>query len=200
MTRQKSIKDITLTAILAATILGGKYALAFVPNVEIVTLMIMVYAYVFGAKITLADTLIFVTAEIIIFGFNTWVIAYLIYWPMLAILSSLAAKLVLSRHDAASRESTPARLLTLAVYVSLAVICTAMFGVISSVVDAVAGYAKTGFSFEKLFLTIYLRGVTFYLIHVISNSIIVASCFLPLSKLLCKLSDTYYGNFSKIIT
>ncbi len=73
---------------LAATITGGKLALAAVPNVEIVTLLIIVYTAVFGLSVSLPVTLIFVSAEILIFGLNTWVVSYYIHWCALAALTA----------------------------------------------------------------------------------------------------------------
>ena len=45
--RTRALK-IALIAVMAATLEGGKLALAAIPNVEIVTLLCAVYGYVFG--------------------------------------------------------------------------------------------------------------------------------------------------------
>ncbi len=178
-----------LIAMLTAVLTGGKLALSFIPNIEIVTLLIIVYAYVFGMKISVTATLIFVTIETMIWGFNTWVISYFIYWPMLACLSCLLAKLMRAQHD----ENISNKSMLIMPYTALAVLCSALFGVLTSFVDALVGSAKTDFAITVLFPIIYLRGVAFYITHVISNGLIVAVCFLPLQTLLSKLAKTYYG-------
>lgn len=44
------IRDLTLIGILSASITAGKLALSFIPNVEVVTLLFIMYAIVFGTK------------------------------------------------------------------------------------------------------------------------------------------------------
>jgi hypothetical protein len=63
---------------------GGKLALSAIPNVEIVTLIILLTASVLGLTVALSVTLIFCTVEILLWGFGYWVFAYYVYWPLLA--------------------------------------------------------------------------------------------------------------------
>ena len=62
--RDRALK-LALIAIMAATLEGGKLALSFIPNVEIVTLLCAVYGYVFGFYGIIA-TYIFVGIETLI--------------------------------------------------------------------------------------------------------------------------------------
>ncbi|NCA67419.1 MAG: hypothetical protein EOM87_05090 [Clostridia bacterium] len=187
--RLKAVKDIVLTAMLTATLSGGKLALILIFNVEVVTLFIIVYACVFGLKISLTSTLIFVTLECFLHGFGTWVLLYFIHWPTLCVFSFLLTKLLPSYSKKGARYYA-ARLVA---YTSLAIILTAAFGVTSSLIDALIGAGRTSFAFTYLFPIIYLRGVPFYITHVVSNTVIVAVCFLPLSSFLYKLKAKYYG-------
>ena len=82
-------KEIALIGLLSATITGGKLALSFIPNVEIVTLLFILYANIFGIKRTLLVSFIFTTMEIFIYGMNTWLLAYYLVWPLLVVLAWL---------------------------------------------------------------------------------------------------------------
>lgn len=193
--RQKTIKDIVIIALLTATLTGGKYALSFIPNIEIVTLLILCYAFVFGLKISLSSTLIFVTIEGFLYGFNTWLISYYIYWPLLCIcgcLLSIAVKRNKTNNLAENQINNKNNIIKIISYTALAVILTAFFGVISSFIDALIGAGKTSYTFYYLFPIIYLRGIAFYLAQIISNALIISVCFLPLTNLLSRLSIAYY--------
>ena len=74
---------------MSATMTGGKMAMAFLPNVEPVSILLAVYAFVFGFTFALPAAFVFALTETLIWGVNTWVISYLIYWPLLAVVFSL---------------------------------------------------------------------------------------------------------------
>ena len=118
-------KKIALVGIAAATVECGKLALAFLPNIEVVSLLIAIYGYVFGYIGVLA-AVVFVLIEPLIWGFNSWVITYFIYWPALALVFCLLGR---------------AKLHSRWIATGVAVGMTLLFGIISSVVD-VNGYGS----------------------------------------------------------
>lgn len=193
--RQKSIKDIVLIAMLTATLTGGKFALAFLPNIEIVTLLIITYAYVFNLKTSLTATLIFVVLEGFLYGFNTWLIVYIVYWPLLSFATYLLTKLIKPNFQANEIKNTSNQkfVIKLISFTALAVLFTTLFGVLSSFIDALIGSGKTNNTLQYLFPIIYLRGIGFYLTQIISNAIIISICFIPLSNLLTNLNNSYYN-------
>ena len=67
------LRDIVLVGLLSAVTTAGKLALSFIPNVEIVTLFFILFAVVLGMKHSLFIAVIFVTTDILIYGFSTWV-------------------------------------------------------------------------------------------------------------------------------
>src|SRR5690554_183569 len=83
------VKDIALIGVLSATITAGKLALSFIPNVEVVTLLFIIYTVVFGLKRSLMISVVFSTIEVLIYGFSTWFIVYYIIWPGLILLTNL---------------------------------------------------------------------------------------------------------------
>ena len=86
-----TVSDIALIGIMVATLKGGKLALSFLPNVEIVTLLIILYTLCFGPKVIYA-IITFTCTETFLYGFNLWVIMYLYVWPLLALITYLCRK------------------------------------------------------------------------------------------------------------
>ncbi|MDE6189577.1 MAG: hypothetical protein K2G37_04765 [Clostridia bacterium] len=148
---------------MTAALEGGKLALSFIPNVEIVTLLCAVYGFVFGWSGIVA-TYLFVGVESLIWGFNTWVITYLLYWPLVTF-----CFLLLGRRNIKNRF----------IATLLAVALTAFFGVLSSLVDAglLLGFQE---GFFKRFAIIYVRGVVFYVIQMICNLALFLGVFRPI--------------------
>ncbi|MDE6210739.1 MAG: hypothetical protein K2O31_06440 [Clostridia bacterium] len=160
--RDRALK-LALIAIMAATLEGGKLALSFIPNVEIVTLLCAIYGYVFGFYGIIA-TYIFVGIETLIWGANTWVVTYLIHWGCVSFVFMLLGKFKIR-----------SRLIATAT----AVILTVAFGVLSSLVDT---GLLTGFfdNFWKRFAIIYTRGVAFYVAQIVCNLLLFLIVFKPL--------------------
>ena len=78
-------------ALLGAVLSVAKWTLSFIPNLEPVSLLIVVYALAFGRDVFWM-ILIFVLTEGLQWGFGLWWISYLYAWPVLA-----AAVLLLKR-------------------------------------------------------------------------------------------------------
>ena len=76
---------------MVATLEVAKFALSFLPNVELVTLLIMLYTLYFGRKIIYVIP-VFVLIEGIVWGFGIWWIMYLYLWPLLALITYLFRK------------------------------------------------------------------------------------------------------------
>ena len=88
MTSKLPAKDITLYAILGAILYALKMVMAGLPNIEPVSLLIMVYAVVFGPK-ALWAVYIYALLECFTWGFNTWTVSYLYIWLILFLLAKL---------------------------------------------------------------------------------------------------------------
>ena len=92
----KSKRDVVrytaLVGMMAATIECAKLILAAIPNVEAVSLLIALYSYVFGWAGVLA-AFVFVCIEPLIWGMGTWLVSYLIYWPLLALVFVFLGKM-----------------------------------------------------------------------------------------------------------
>lgn len=86
-----SAKDIALIGMMTATLEAAKLALSWLPNVELVTLLVLVYTLYFGRRIFLVIP-VFILVEGFIYGIGVWWIMYLYAWPLLAILTLLFRK------------------------------------------------------------------------------------------------------------
>ncbi len=173
----KASKKIVLIGMLSATITSGKIVLSAIPNVEIVTLLIMAYTIVFGLSISLPTTLIFVTTEMLIYGLNSWVLSYYIHWSLIAIVTALVYCIFSDKH--------------MLPYIISATILTAFFGVLTSLIDVLM-FANSGWSnFWDSFTLMYVRGVYFYAIHIVSTTIVVALGLYPIVNILKKIGKSF---------
>ena len=72
-----------LFAVLGALTFAAKYVMSFLPNIEPVSLMVMLFAVVFGKKWAY-PVYLYVLMEILFYGISLWNINYLYVWAVLA--------------------------------------------------------------------------------------------------------------------
>lgn len=84
-------KDIVLIGMMTATVEAAKTALAFLPNIELVSFLFIIYTIVFGKK-ALPAVFAFVGVECLVWGMNLWVINYLYVWPLLVVITLIMQK------------------------------------------------------------------------------------------------------------
>ena len=158
-------KTVALVGVMAATLECGKLALSFLPNVEVVTLLCALYGYVFG-WLGVAAAVVFVCIEPLIYGFGSWILTYIIYWPLVAFIFML-----LSRRGVKNRW-----LLTV-----VAVGMTVCFGILSSTIDTAILLGVNGAYFKNLVIY-YLRGSVFYIVQIVTNGVIFPLIFTFLAE------------------
>lgn len=163
------IRDIALIGILSATITAGKLALSFIPNVEIVTLLFIIYTIVFGTKKTLFISVIFTSTEILIYGFSTWLLVYYFIWPLLIIITGLLNKRVRSEYS----------------YATIGAIFGYAFGIFFAVVESFFYGVAYGWTY-------WIRGLPFDLLHGTSNFILILVLYKPIMNILVQLKRYYY--------
>ncbi len=199
-------------ALMSAMLTALKFALSFVPNVEVVTLLVVVYGCVFGVKYALPATLIFCGVEIATYGVQSWVILYFVYWPMLAIVSSgllhkktkrkkcagitgvktLARDYIVGENAQGVKVTLVANkpsknrtsLKTMAIALAIGGVGSILFGVLSASADTIFCVASLAPNqLGAYWVAYYLRGITFDLIHLASSVATILVGFLPLVKL-----------------
>ena len=159
-----SARFIALVGISAATIECGKLVLSFLPNVEVVTLLTALYGYVFG-WLGVCAAAVFVCIEPLIYGMNTWVITYFIYWPLVAFIFMMLRR---------------ARVRNRFVLTAAAVGLTVFFGILSSVIDTAIMLGVNEYYFTNLLLY-YARGMVFYIVQIACNAVLFPILFVFLS-------------------
>jgi energy-coupling factor transport system substrate-specific component/cob(I)alamin adenosyltransferase len=171
--RQKfDVRAIALVGICAATIECGKLALAAVPNFEVVTLLTALYGYAFG-WVGVLSSVVFVCIEPLIYGINTWVVLYFIYWPLVALVFMLMRRAKIKNRW----------LITL-----VAVGLTVFFGVLSALIE-IGLFSGSFDRFFYRFSIYYMRGIPFYVIQIVGNAVLFPLLFPYLSVRLERLGN-----------
>ena len=136
--------------------------MAGLPNIEPVSLMVMLFAVVFGWK-ALYPIYLYVGMEILLYGINLWNINYLYIWLILAVAALVMRKL-----------KNPLWWALLSGAFGMA------FGFLCCPVYAVIGGWNYAFRW-------WLSGIAFDIPHAIGNFVIALLLFAPLRKLLTRL-------------
>lgn len=148
-------KEIALFGILGGLTFAAKVVMMGLPNIEPVTLMVMLFAVTFGKK-AIYPIYVYVLLEIILYGLNLWSINYLYIWTVLAFSAWILRDM-----------RTPLGWALLAAAFGL------LFGMLCAPVYALTG----GLAFA---ITWWINGIPFDLIHAVSNFFIVFVLFVPM--------------------
>ena len=158
-----TIREIVLFGVLGALTFALQVAMGPLPNIEPVSLLVMLFAVIFGWK-GLFPVYIFVAMEILFYGLGVWNVYYLYVWLLLA----LAAMSLRSM-------SHPLGWAILSAAFGL------LFGALCGIVDIFIG--GFGYAIAK-----WVAGISFDLLHCGGNFVIALLLFMPLRKLLEKLN------------
>lgn len=160
--KKLTIREVILFGILGSMTFALKLGMAALPNIEPVSLAVMVYAVVFGIK-ALYPVYVYVVMEILYFGLGTWNVCYLYVWPLLAV----AAYLMRNMKGRLG-------------WAMLSGVFGMMFGALCGIVDIFVG----GLTFA---VTKWAAGIPFDLAHCGGNFVLALVMFEPLRKLVAKL-------------
>ena len=80
--RTRKLAQIIALSILGVLLTAAKFVLSALPNIELVSLLLLCYTYKFGLK-ALLPAYIFAFLEMLIYGINLWNIMYLYVWVVL---------------------------------------------------------------------------------------------------------------------
>ena len=82
----KRLRDVCLMAMLGVVMAVSKEVLAFLPNVELVSLLTILFTLAFHRRVVGALG-VFLLLEGVLYGFGSWWVMYLYIWPVLALLA-----------------------------------------------------------------------------------------------------------------
>ena len=157
-----SLGELVLFGVLGALTFALQVVMSPLPNIEPVSLLVMLFAATFGWK-GLYPVYVYVVMEILYYGFSTWNLYYLYIWAVLAVAAVFLRKM----------ESRLAWALLSAAYGLL-------FGALCAIVDVFIG--GWGYAVSK-----WVSGIPFDVLHCGGNFVIALVMWKPLRGVLEKL-------------
>lgn len=161
--RRLTMKDIAVMGIMVATMTAFKYAMSLLPNIESVSLLIILYTLFLGPKVIYA-IIVFVIVEGLLYGFGTWWVSYLYIWPLLSLLTYAFRK-----------QTSPLFFSVLSGLFGL------FFGALTAIPYLFIGGITTAFNY-------FIAGIPYDLLHCVGNFCICLALFKPLNTTLNKIS------------
>lgn len=160
--RKLTIGQVALFGILGAMTFAAKVGMSMLPNIEPVSLLVMLYAVVFGGK-CVYPIAVYVIMEVLVYGFQLWNINYLYIWGILAALAW--------------------RLRNMDTALGWAVL-SGGFGLAFGALCAPVYLFTGGVGFA---VSWWISGIPFDLLHCAGNFVIALLLFCPMRKLLERL-------------
>ena len=154
--------EVVLFGMLGALMFALQVVMAPLPNIEPVSLLVMLFAAVFGWK-SLYAVYVFVVMEVLFHGIGLWNINYLYVWTVLAV-----AAIFMRRMDSSLS------------WAILSAVFGMSFGALCGIVDIFIG--GIAYAAAK-----WASGIPFDLLHCGGNFVIALLLFKPLRTLLSKL-------------
>ena len=166
---RSAAKTIAVIALMAALLVAGKFALQFIPNVEVVTLFILVFACAFGILRTLPAVCVFCLLDNLLYPFSVYVtVQYAVHWPLLCLTAGLIAKRTRSEF----------------VFVAVAALFSVFFWVETPLIGWLMQFS--------VFLPTLISGIPFFIINLVSNCAVVLVLFKPLQKVCLRAKDKLF--------
>lgn len=159
-------KDIVIIGLLSSILFSVQVGLAFLPNVELVTLLIILYTVTVREK-TIYIISVFILLEGLFYGFGLWWINYLYIWFILFFITTVFRK---------ERSS-----------LLWAIISGAygfLFGALCSIPYFFIGGFQTAFAY-------WISGIPFDLAHGFTNFLLALFLFKPLARIMDRLNASY---------
>ena len=157
-----TLRQVALFGVFGALTFGAKVAMSALPNIEPVSLMVMLFAVVFGWK-CLYPIYLYVLMELLFYGLGTWNVMYLYIWPVLGLIAYVFRRM-----------EQPLGWAILSGSFGL------LFGALCMPVDMLIG----GFAYAA---AKWISGIPFDIAHCIGNFTIALVLFNPMRKLMTRL-------------
>lgn len=165
MNNNSKSKEVALAGMMIAVLVASKLALASLPNIELVSFLIILFTKKFGRKMLFVIPA-YILIEIMIFGFDImWVVAYCYIWPLLYLLTRLFGK-----------NESPVSLSVLSGFFGLVFgfLCSFPYLFITTGTNPTASLASA--------ITWWIAGIPYDVIHGISNFVIMLVLYVPVSR------------------
>lgn len=163
MQAPSKLRTLVILALLTAILVLAQVTLAVLPNVELVSILCLVYT-LFYRKQALAIIYLFVLVEELLFGIGIWWINYLYIWTILWAVAMLLSKM----------HSTLGWAIVLGAFGLL-------FGLLTAIPYLFIGGVSMAFSY-------WLTGIPFDILHCLGNVVAVLLLFRPLCRVFERLT------------
>lgn len=164
------LRELVLLSFLGAILAVSQIALSFLPNIEVVSLLIIIFGLVYGKK-SIYSVAVFVVIQGLFYGFGTWWLGYAIIWPILIVLTLLLKKWLAENYLALS-------------------IFSGAYGFFFGMLFSVPYIFISGWKFAFLY---WLRGIPYDLVHMLGNYFIMLLLGKVIYNLLIRLNKQYYS-------
>lgn len=158
--------DIVISAMLAAIMLVCQVVLAFLPNIEVVSILVIVGTLVFERRM-LISIYVFALLEGLIYGFGIWWINYLYVWTILYVITRLFKKNS-----------------SVIFWMIVSALFGLFFGMLCSIPYAIAGGVAAG-------IANWVAGIMFDITHCVGNLIVALVLFKPLLRVMTYVKKLY---------
>lgn len=163
-TKRFSVYELSVLALLAVVMYISQTALAWAANIELVSLLCIVYTRQWRAK-ALIPIYIFAVMEIFTYGPGLWNICYLYVWTIL-----WAVTMLLGKHD------------SVILWTLISAIFGLMFGMLCSILYFFIGGPGMAVSW-------WASGIMFDIVHCVGNGASALILYWPLTKLIARLAS-----------
>lgn len=158
-----SVKGVVVLGLLGALMFVTQLAMSWLPNIEPVSLLVMVYTVIFGRR-ALYPIYVYVVLECLIWGVNFWTINYIYIWAILAGLAWLLRRMDMPLGWA---------------------ILSGGFGLCFGLLCTPVYFAVEGWQFA---LAWWISGIPFDVLHCMGNFVMALILFAPCRKVLTRLA------------
>ncbi len=153
-----SLREIVLYGLLGGLMTATQVAMAALPNIHIVGVLVLLCAQVFGLR-ALYPVYVFVVLEILIFGMGLWAINYLYVWAILVLIGVALNKSHAGRFGWA--------------------LAGGVFGMLFGALCAIPHFFMGGWSMAFAY---WISGIPYDLIHGAANFVLTLVLLPPLSR------------------
>ncbi len=157
-------KQFVLCAFLAGLCVVSKEMLAFLPNVELVTFLMILYSLCLDLKSVILISILFCFVQMMLYGVGLWTPMYFIVWPGLCLMTYCFRKVLKTEQR-------------LSLYSGIFGLC---FGFLFSIPFFMISL-KMGWAY-------FINGIVFDVIHGVSNYIIMMFLYEPSFSVFSKLT------------
>ena len=156
-----NLRELVILAIFAALMVTLQVLLAALPNIELVSFLIIILTLYFGLK-ALFSVYVFVLLEAFLYGLGIWWFSYLYVWPVLVLVVCLLR-----------------RFSTFPLWVVVSAIYGLLFGTLCSIPYFASGGVYAGISYIA-------AGIPFDLMHCAGNAALMLALYYPITRVMNK--------------